>query len=62
MCVVVADDSVPLREGLVHILAAQGFEVVGQAGTAEELLLKVRSYNPDVAIVDIRMPQRRSRI
>jgi DNA-binding NarL/FixJ family response regulator len=56
MRVVVADDSVLLREGLVHILSAQGFDVVGQAGTAEELLLKVRSYNPDVAIVDIRMP------
>ncbi len=56
MRVVVADDSVLLREGLVHILTAQGFEVVGQAGTADELLLKVRSYNPDVAIIDIRMP------
>ena len=56
MRVVVADDSVLLREGLVHILTAQGFDVVGQAGTADELLLKVRSYNPDVAIIDIRMP------
>jgi DNA-binding NarL/FixJ family response regulator len=54
--VVVADDSVLLREGVVRILADAGFDVVGQAGTADELLLKVRSYDPDVAIVDIRMP------
>jgi DNA-binding NarL/FixJ family response regulator len=56
MRVVVADDSLLLREGLVHILTAAGFEVVGQAGTPDELMLKVRSYNPDIAIVDIRMP------
>ncbi len=56
MRVVVADDSVLLREGLVHILTAAGFDVLGQAGTADELMLKVRSYNPDIAIVDIRMP------
>lgn len=56
MRVVVADDSVLLREGLVHILTAAGFDVVGQAGTADELMLKVRSYNPDIAIIDIRMP------
>jgi DNA-binding NarL/FixJ family response regulator len=56
MRVVVADDSVLLREGVVHLLKEAGFDVVGQAGTAEELLLKVRSYTPDVAVVDIRMP------
>jgi DNA-binding NarL/FixJ family response regulator len=56
MRVVVADDSVLLREGVVHLLKEAGFDVVGQAGTAEELLLKVRSYSPDVAVVDIRMP------
>ena len=56
MRVVVADDSVLLREGVVRILEEAGFEVVGQAGTAEELMLKVRSYNPNVAIIDIRMP------
>jgi DNA-binding NarL/FixJ family response regulator len=56
MRVVVADDSVLLREGVVRILEEADFEVVGQAGTAEELMLKVRSYNPDVAIIDIRMP------
>jgi DNA-binding NarL/FixJ family response regulator len=56
MRVVVADDSVLLREGVVRILAEAGFEVVGQAGNADELMLKVRSYSPDVAVVDIRMP------
>jgi DNA-binding NarL/FixJ family response regulator len=54
--VVVAEDSVLLREGIARLLADAGFEVVGQAGNAEELLLKVRSYSPDVAVVDIRMP------
>jgi DNA-binding NarL/FixJ family response regulator len=54
--VAVADDSVLLREGIVKLLESQGFEVVGQSGTADDLMLKVRSYSPDVAIVDIRMP------
>jgi DNA-binding NarL/FixJ family response regulator len=56
MRVVVADDAVLLREGVVRILEESGFDVVGQAGNADELLLKVRSYSPDVAVVDIRMP------
>ena len=56
MRVVLAEDSVLLREGVARILVEAGFEVVGQAGNADELLLKVRSYSPDVAIVDIRMP------
>jgi DNA-binding NarL/FixJ family response regulator len=54
--VVLADDSILLREGIARILEDAGFEIVGQAGTGEELLLKVRSYSPDVAVVDIRMP------
>jgi DNA-binding NarL/FixJ family response regulator len=54
--VVLAEDSVLLREGIARLLEDGGFEIVGQAGNAEELLLKVRSYKPDVAIVDIRMP------
>jgi DNA-binding NarL/FixJ family response regulator len=54
--VVIADDSVLLREGLKMILDAGGFEVVGQSGTANDLMLKVCSYEPDLAIVDIRMP------
>jgi DNA-binding NarL/FixJ family response regulator len=56
MKVVIADDSVLLREGIARLLTDAGFEVVGQAGNAEELLLRVRSYSPDVAVVDIRMP------
>ncbi len=56
MKVVLADDSVLLREGIARLLTDAGFEVVGQADDAEQLLLKVRSYSPDVAIVDIRMP------
>jgi DNA-binding NarL/FixJ family response regulator/class 3 adenylate cyclase len=54
--VVLAEDSVLLREGIARLLEDGGFEIVGQAGDAAELLLKVRSYTPDVAIVDIRMP------
>ena len=50
------DDSVLLREGLVRLLEEAGFEVVGQAGDAEDLLRKVRAHRPDAAIVDVRMP------
>src|SRR3954462_1378475 len=60
MRVVLADDSVLLREGMARLLADAGFEIVGQAGDADELLLKVRSWKPDVAIVDIRMPPSQS--
>jgi DNA-binding NarL/FixJ family response regulator len=56
MRIVVADDSVLLREGLVRLLTEAGFEVAGQAGDAEELLAMVALRQPDVAIVDIRMP------
>src|ERR687887_1958725 len=54
--VVVADDSVLLREGMVRLLEESGFEVVGQAGDADDLIRKVNAHKPDVAIVDIRMP------
>ena len=54
--VVVAEDTALLREGIVSLLRDAGHEVVGQARTADELVLKVRSYSPDVAIVDMRMP------
>ena len=54
--VVLADDSVLLREGTARLLEEAGFDVLGQAGDADDLMLKVRSYRPDVAIVDIRMP------
>ena len=56
MRVVIAEDSVLLREGLARLLAEKGFDVVGQCTTPDDLLLKVRSYAPDVAIVDIRLP------
>ena len=56
MRVVVADDAVLLREGVVRILREAGFDVQAQAGNAEDLLLHVRSLEPDVAVVDIRMP------
>jgi DNA-binding NarL/FixJ family response regulator len=54
--VVVADDSVLLREGLVRLLQEAEFEVVAQVGEAEELRTAVRREKPDIAIVDIRMP------
>jgi len=53
---VLAEDGVLLREGLARLLGDAGFEVVGQCTTADDLLLKVRSYSPDVAVVDIRLP------
>ena len=56
MRVAIAEDSVLLREGLARLLGEAGFDVVGQCGTADDLLLKVRSYSPDVVIVDIRLP------
>jgi DNA-binding NarL/FixJ family response regulator/class 3 adenylate cyclase len=56
MRVVLADDSILLREGIARLLTECGFDVVGQSGTPDDLMLKVRSYSPDVAIVDIRMP------
>jgi DNA-binding NarL/FixJ family response regulator len=54
--VVVADDSVLLREGIVRLLEESGFDVVAQAGDAEDLVRKVAAHKPDIAIVDIRMP------
>jgi DNA-binding NarL/FixJ family response regulator len=54
--VVLAEDSVLLREGIARILEEAGIEVVGQAGDGEDLLRKVRAHKPDVAITDIRMP------
>ena len=54
--VVVAEDSVLLREGLVRLLEDSGFDVAGQAGDAEDLLRKVGAHKPDVAVIDVRMP------
>jgi DNA-binding NarL/FixJ family response regulator/class 3 adenylate cyclase len=54
--VALADDSVLLREGVARLLTESGFEVVSQAGNAEDLLRHVGLHKPDVAVVDIRMP------
>jgi DNA-binding NarL/FixJ family response regulator len=56
MRVVIAEDSVLLREGLARVLSDGGFEVVAHAGDAAELRRAVRRHKPDVAVVDIRMP------
>jgi DNA-binding NarL/FixJ family response regulator len=60
MRVVIAEDSVLLREGLIRILEEAGIEVVGQAGDLEDLLRKTRAHKPDVVITDIRMPPSQS--
>src|SRR6201986_1531797 len=54
--VIVADDDVLLREGLSSLLGRSGFIVVGQAGNATETLALVRAENPDLLVIDIRMP------
>jgi serine/threonine-protein kinase PknK len=54
--VVVADDDVLLRAGLASLLERSGFEVVGQAGDAAQLLALVRAQAPELVVVDIRMP------
>jgi DNA-binding NarL/FixJ family response regulator len=54
--VAIAEDSVLLREGVARLLDEAGFEVVAQCGDAEDLMLKVRSYQLDIVIVDIRLP------
>ena len=56
MRVVLADDSVLLREGIARLLEDAGFEIVAQSGTAEDLLRHVGMHKPDVALIDIRMP------
>jgi serine/threonine-protein kinase PknK len=53
---VVADDDLFVREGVTSLLQRSGFEVVGQAGDATQLLEMVSEHRPDLAIVDIRMP------
>ena len=54
--IALADDDVLLREGLASLLERSGFEVVGQAGDASELLALVRREKPELVIIDIRMP------
>ena len=53
---ILADDDVLLREGIASLLDRSGFEVVAQAGDAIELLQSVRDHEPELVIVDIRMP------
>jgi len=54
--VVIADDSLLIREGVARVLDDAGLEVVGRAGDAEELMAVVAAEHPDVAVIDIRMP------
>ena len=56
MQVAIAEDSVLLREGVARLLSEAGFDVVAQCENADDLLLKVRSFPPDVVIMDIRLP------
>jgi DNA-binding NarL/FixJ family response regulator len=54
--IVIADDDVLVREGLASLLGRAGFEIVGQAGDAKELLSLARALRPDLVVVDVRMP------
>jgi DNA-binding NarL/FixJ family response regulator len=54
--VVIGEDDVLFREGIARLLTDAGFDVVGRAGDAEELVRKVLAHRPDVAVVDIQMP------
>jgi len=54
--VVIAEDLFLLREGLVRLLEAHGFEIVAAVGTAPELLTALIQHRPDVGIVDVRLP------
>jgi DNA-binding NarL/FixJ family response regulator len=56
MQVAIAEDSVLLREGVARLLDEAGFDVVAQCENADDLMLKVRSFPPDVVIIDIRLP------
>lgn len=56
MRLIVADDSLLFREGLVRILGDEGFDVVAQTDNADDLVRRVGGLQPDVALVDIRMP------
>jgi DNA-binding NarL/FixJ family response regulator len=56
MRVVIAEDSVLLREGLTRLLAEAGHDVVATAGQAEEFLREVGKHQPDIVVVDVRMP------
>ena len=53
---VVAEDQYLLRDGLTHLLAAHGFDVVAAVGSGPELAAALREHRPDVSVVDVRMP------
>jgi len=57
--VIVGEDDVLLREGIVRLLGEFGFDVVAQAGDADDLLRKALAHRPDVVVVDVQMPPRR---
>jgi len=61
MRIVLAEDELLLREGMASLLERSGFEVVGQAGDAVQLLALVGDTLPDLVVVDIRMPPTRTR-
>jgi DNA-binding NarL/FixJ family response regulator len=54
--IVIGEDNVLMREGIIRILAEAGYEVVGQAGDADDLLRKALAHKPDVVIADVQMP------
>jgi serine/threonine-protein kinase len=56
MRVIIADDAAVIRQGLARLLTDEGVDVCAEAATADVLLRLVGAYQPDVAIVDIRMP------
>jgi DNA-binding NarL/FixJ family response regulator len=56
MRLILADDSVLFREGLVRVLTEQGFDVVGQTDNADDLVRRAGGLHPDVVLVDVRMP------
>jgi DNA-binding NarL/FixJ family response regulator len=54
--IVVGEDQPLIREGVVHVLRDAGFDVVGVAGDAEDLVRKAKAHRPDVVVTDIQMP------
>jgi DNA-binding NarL/FixJ family response regulator len=54
--VVIGEDDVLMREGIVRLLAEGGFEIVAKAGDAEDLLRKALAHSPDVVVTDVQMP------
>ncbi|MBE2319218.1 response regulator transcription factor [Solirubrobacter sp. CPCC 204708] len=60
MRIVIGEDQALLRQGIVSLLAAAGFEIVAEAGDAPDLLRKVSAHKPDVVIVDVQMPPENS--